>query len=330
MSKRGILDADMHTLGQWLLEGWRWWTGELSALVPASLRRRGGERLEAVAYRVGALEPAASAARRIAVVLPAGCCLIRRIDRPAMRDGDVAGMLRFEADTLFPYSADEMVLAWARAGGATSGRMALDLAALPIETARDVAAAVATYARVAVRVIVARDGPAPLQPIDFAPEMRRRGLLPAIRSARSMLWSLVAFLALLNIGFWTWRDAETVARLEAVVREQQPALAVAQTMTRRADQDRRLVTRTLALRRSRDALGTLAAVGGALPEGAWLQRYSWDGAMLRIAGYRPVGSDVAGALRRTGRFGQLRQEGAQTDGALPVGEPFDLSAKVVR
>ena len=37
MTGRGILDADMATVGGWIARGWAWWLGELHGLIPARL-----------------------------------------------------------------------------------------------------------------------------------------------------------------------------------------------------------------------------------------------------------------------------------------------------
>jgi hypothetical protein len=339
MSGRGILNADMQTLARWLSQGWHWWVDEIRGALPERLRSRPAERLPRLRLAEGGLrvEPGASRrawqrpgpGARVLVTVPATACLTRVIERPRVGDRDLQQMLVLEAETLFPFPADAIVIAARRIGDAPGGRALVAVAALPIEHAREVAAAIAEARVVAVAVEIESSGDQALPPPDFAPAMRRAGLLARRRSATPMLWTLVGFLALLNLATWIWRDMANVDRLEALVSEQQPAVAVAQVITRRAEGDGKLVARSLALRRGHDALRTLADVGQALPDGAWLQRYAWDGATVRLAGYRPAGADIVTALRRSGRFTQIHTESADTQATLPTGDPFDVSARVV-
>ena len=123
------------------------------------------------------------------------------------------------------------------------------------------------------------------------------------------------------------RDVAQLGRFEQLVAAQGPAIGVARTIAARIGQDRALVVRSTALRRRHDALGGLARTSGALPPGAWLQRYGWDGAAVRLAGYHRGRIDVAGALRRSG-FGAVRPVDDALQAAGPAGEPFDISARI--
>lgn len=338
MNARVLLDADMRTIGQWLLQGWRWWIDELRALVPSRLRPTAIDSTPRFAVERGALVALASgkggiamlpkAGRRVTIAIPAGDCLVRTITRPAIGERDLQRMVAFEAASLLPIPPGSALVAARVAGAAeASGKIRIDVAGLPIENAREVARLVVGAGVVPLAVVLAetnRQAP----PLDFAPAMRAAGLLARRRSATPLLWGLVAVLLASNIVLWIWRDAAQVAQFERLVAEQQPAVTIAQAIARRGEQDRRLIARSLALRRVRDPLQAIAAVSGALPTGAWLQRLAWDGGSVRLAGYRPARADVATALRRSGRFADVRTMGESTQATMPTGEPFDLAAKV--
>lgn len=331
MNPRALLDADMHTIGQWLLQGWQWWIDELSGLVPARLRRRRASDAPRFTVRHGALVPVSAGARgaapgmRITLVVPAADCLVRTITRPAIGERDLQRMIAFEADTLLPLPSGSALLAAQSAGPAEApGTIRILVAGLPTETARAMLQVADGAGVVPVAVILEEAQPVPL---DFAPAMRVAGLLVRKRSAAPLLWGLVCMLLLINIAMAIWRDAARVARFEQIVAEQQPAVGIAQAIARRGEQDRHLATRSLALRRTHDPLHVIAAVSDALPEGAWLQRLVWDGETVRLTGYRPARADVATALRRSGRFTDVRAIGEGSEAAVPAGEPFDLSAR---
>ncbi|MEP9360941.1 PilN domain-containing protein [Sphingomonas sp. KR3-1] len=336
MNPRALLDADMRMIGQWLLQGWQWWSDEIRALIPARLQRSSMRELPRFIVCDGALAPARPGQRvavpgpgaRVTLVVPAADCLVRTITRPALGDRDLHRMLAFEADALLPIPVASVVLA-ARIEGAADapGLVRVRIAGLPIAAAHAIAEAAEAADVVPVAVVVEQPQPQPA-PLDFAPAMRAAGLLARQRSATPLLWVLVAVLLLLNLAMAIWRDAAHVAQFERIVAEQQPAVGIAQAISRRGEQDRRLVARSLALRRARDPLDVLAAVSASLPTGTWLQRLAWDGEAVRLTGYRPERADVATALRRSGRFVGVRSMGESAEAAMPTGQPFDLSAKV--
>lgn len=333
MSGRGILDADMATLGGYLAQGARWWVDELSGLVPARLRRGGGDALPRFVLTGDVLERAEGERRPappgtpVAVIVPRDACLVRTTEWPALGERDLHRLIALEADRLLPAPPGEMIVAGRRLPGlAPAGRVAVEVAGLPREQAVRLAEVAIAARVVPARVLLASDDGAPA--IDFAPAMRAAGLIERVRSGASFWWTVVAFLALLNVGIAIWRDAARVERLERLVAEQQPAVNVARAIQQRIERDRRLVLQSAVLRRRQDAVDALATVGGALPPGAWLQRYAWTPPEVRLTGYRPPRTDVASALRRGGRFADVRSMGESGDAATPLGEPFDLAAEV--
>lgn len=336
VSGRGILDADMHSLGRLIAQAWRWWIGELREMMPAGLDGAGRSDLPRFRFQGDRLipegrpgRPSGARGSRAAIVVPGDRYLVRTIERPAMGDRDLANMLALEGETFLPFPAGTTLISGKRLGAAPApGRMSVAMAGLPVDTARAILVAADEAGVVPVRVWTQGDGPG-ADPLDFAPAMRAAGLMAKIRSATPMLWAGVGFLAALNVAVMVWRDAAAVDRLERTVLEQQPSVTVANAIVRRADGDRALVAGSLRRRSTHDALDGLAAVGEALPAGAWLQRYGWDGATVRLTGYKPPQTDVATALRRSGRFGAVRSMTDDGQEALPVGDPFDLTARIV-
>jgi hypothetical protein len=80
-------------------------------------------------------------------------------------------------------------------------------------------------------------------------------------------------------------------------------------------------------RGSGEPLAMLARVAAALPQGAWVQRYTWQSDGLRITGYRPPQADVAGGLRRAGLSVQ-RYSDASTAAQNPLGQPFEVTVRM--
>lgn len=340
MKAKRILDADMATIGRWLSSGLRWWVGELEQLLPARFRNSRSDGLVRYGFVDGALVPLADGkaanrdgprpGERIAILVPRNLCLARVIERPALNDRDLQRMAAFEGDGLLPFPTGSTIIAARRLGSAPDSTKArVEVAGLPIETARKIADVIAETKAVAARVLLDKERKG-TPPIDFASAMREAGLIARPRSATPLIWAMVAGLVTVNVALFIWKDIQSVERLEQVVDEQQPAVTVAQTITRRTGADQTLVARSLARRRDHDALAGLATVSEAIPAGAWLQRYVWDGPSVKLTGYKPPRTDVAGELRRAGPFTQVRALNDEIQAEVPAGEPFDIGARITR
>lgn len=335
MNGRALLDTDMRTLGQWLVQGGRWWIDELQAMVPARWRERAGRALPRFVVENGALVPEAGPAGPVprpglcaVVVVPRALCLVRLVERPLVRPRDLPGMLALEGEALLPLPPQAVVVAGRALKTVAPGRMMVEAAGLPLEDARRVSAAI-TAARLDARAVTLETADA-AAPIDFLPAMRAAGLLEPQRSATPLAWGLVATLVAANIAALVGHDIAETRRLERLIEEQQPAMNTARTIRRRIDADRTLITGTTALRQRHDPLRALTEVSNALPAGVWLQRLSWDGETVRLTGYRPVAVDVSSALRRSGSLTEVRVLNDETQATTPAGVPFDISGWMVR
>lgn len=338
MSGTSVLNADMATLGRWLRTGLAWWIEELSAMIPDRLKRPAAARGPLLAFdgdslaavRNGArvpLEPGAPALANATVLLPAGLCLQRSIETPAMSRTDLRRMLAFDGERYLPLPSGAALIASEIAGPSEAGRMRVDVAALPIGQARSLAATLGALALTPARIRIG-DGEAADPRFDFVPAMIEAGLLQRPRAAALAWWMVVAFLFLLNLALLVWRDDVEVDRLAALVEAQQPGVSAAQRIVQRVQRSDALVRRAADRRQDRDAVAVLAAVSAAMPDGAWVQRYSWEGESLRLTGYKPRDVNVVAALRRDARFTGVRS--AQTDAVAEVdaGQPFDVAARI--
>lgn len=341
MSGRGILDADMQTLQSWALDGWRWWIDELIGVVPRRWRERTTSRLALLAYDPvkGRLTPmpspdgiVASAGAPVAVVLPPALTLIRTIETPVVSQRDVANLVALDADRIMPLARDEVLLG-ARVRdriapiGIGAAHLSVEVAGLPRATAEALAQVLATRDRAPAHVLVSAPEPGQPMPIDMLPALRSAGLAGATSRSSAPLWLAVGFAFVLNIGLLVWRDSATLDTLSNVVDQQQPAVKVAQKIIARMHQEDAIVGAAIDARRRHEPLALLARIDAALPEGTWLQRFSWTGNAVQLAGFHPPKADVPGALRKAGlvvgRYGDT-SNAAPT----PLGEPFEISLKL--
>jgi general secretion pathway protein L len=323
MSGRGILDTDMATLRAWITGGWRWWLDELADCVPRRWRSAARGRLAMAAWDTAEdrFEPER---RAFALVLPAGLALRRRIDTPIMSERDLASMIALDARRLMPLGPDGAVIgAQVIARTPATGRMAVELAALPRPAAQAIAAAIGAAPRAPVRVWASAPDADSAAPVDLLPALGRAGLLSGDSRTAATAWAVVGFLFALNIGVLVWRDAAAVDALGAVVDQQAGAVGVAHRVIGRMHAQDRIVAGALAARRTREPLTIMVHVAATMPKGTWLRKFSWSGDTIRVSGFHPHGADVAGALRRGG-FAVIRY-GDQGEAPTPLGEPFDAT-----
>lgn len=325
MDLRTILDADMGTVAGWLRAGLAWWADELRAMVPARWRRP-----QLLATRIDWRGPDDWSRTGPGAVLPVlidpARCLVRTMDLPALPQADLQRLVVLDADRIFPLPADRIVVA-ARPDPERRGQVAV--AAFPRDAAAAMLADLAAQAIRPTTIGVADPAQPGAMAIDFGPALAQAGLIAPAVATRRIWWVIAGFLFALNLGLLVLRDMQAVARVEALVEAQAPAVRAARIMTDRIGSTQRAAAQLAARRADRDALAMLAAITRALPEKAWVQRLIWDGESIRVSGYRRADADVIGALRRSGRFADVRL--AQSDAAaeLPTGLPFDLTARVI-
>lgn len=334
MTLQEILNADMATLGRWLRSGWDWWLAELRALAPAGLsaqlgardqivaRPQPGGRFEVVARGVP-LPPGRQGGVSATLAVDPGDCLIREMRLPALARADLEKLVALDLDRLMPFPAGEAVVAVEPGPRGGDGRQSVTIAALP----RPRAAALLDAAS-AARIDVRRMGVADARGVrfDFLPALqagRHAGLKPA-----QLWWAIVGLLFALNLAVLIIRDVEATRSLEELVAVSGQTAATARQLRARVMAEDARRQAQVAQRRATDPLPLLADVTRALPDGAWVQRLSWDGAQLRIAGFKRAEVDVVAALRKLPRFGQVRSSGADVAARQEQGEPYDVTAMV--
>lgn len=342
MNLNELLNSDLATIMRDLKRGYAWWIEELTAMVPASLRSWSKSTSTILMFdgEKGVWNPdgmaispdtGRSAASNAIVLIPAQQVLTRTVTVPPMTRTDIGRMLSLNTERYFPLPGGSILLAYAMAPEKREdGMIAVDVAALPMTHAQSLADALRRLNISSRAARVARYGAVPDTRFDFLPAMRASGLIADARSNARAWWVAVGVFAALNAATAAWQDAAEVDYLQALVDSQRPAVAVGQTMAARIRSANAVVYRAAVQRGLRDPLATLAKTTSAIPDGAWVQRYAWDGRTLRLTGYRLRDTDVAGALRRVPGFYKVKS--AQTDSIAETatGQPFDIVAEIGR
>lgn len=338
MSATDILNTDMATLARTLRAGVDWWLEELAGMTPPALRRRlsgrpalAAERRSDGGWRLtrDGREVYPSAAERLrpmraTLLLSPDQALVCETNLPRLPDRDLRRLLALEADRLTPFRAEAVHLDLVvLSPSEVSGLQRALVAAVPRATAAKMIAKARAAGLDACALGVA-GAPAG---IDFLPSIRREEARGG-PGAGSWIWGVVALLAVANLLVAVVRDTIETGRLHGAVELQKPKLQETLDLRRQvqAEAARRAAVR---LQRGKgEPLGILDALTRAVPDGAWVQRMSWDGRIVRLAGYRQDNVDVVAALRRSPLFVKVRNSSFDMPSHGAEGQPFDITAEL--
>lgn len=340
MNAGALLNADMATLARGLRAGFAWWREELGGLLPARLRSafdaRPATRADwlpggGFALRRGDRTISLDAARRrplpVTAVLPASHGLVREVTLPLLGAADTRRLVMLDIDRLLPFppgAAYADVVSLTREPAAS--RQTVAVGAVPRAVAREV---VEAGARRGLRVGALGLETAGGVRFDFVPALAADTVDGAGQAARRFWWTVIAIALLLNLALLVGRDVQQLRRLEELVSAHGEAAASARALRQRVIAEDARRRALIAARDRREPLTTLATLTRLLPDGVWVQRLSIDGGSIRLVGFRDDRADVLAALRRTGRFANLRA-GASDSGGGPGGvRPFDISMDAV-
>jgi general secretion pathway protein L len=327
-----VLNTDLEVVGARLREGLAWWLDELAAMAaPLKSRTRRGGALTAERRADGVyilrrpdhpdrMHSPGAARVSAALALPADIVLRRRLQAPPMPERDVRRMMTLDLDRLTPFAPGAVYLDIIVAPAAEPGGRRHALLAVAPRPQADLAVTEAQAAGIDPVAVIAPnpDG----EPFDFLPAMRAAGAMGGRSGTTTWLWAAVAVLLALNIGLAIWRDARSLAKLDAMLAVQQPVVDRIHQLQKAAHENSAQMRREA--RAAGEPLRVLKALSEGLPQDAWVQRMSWDGASVRIVGLRHEGVDVVAALRREPLFSNVRE----TDPSSTSEGAFDVVADV--
>lgn len=330
MKVKSVLDADMATVTAWLRDGFVWWTDELLALVPTRLRSRSAKGNREMKWdgADGLVESGGRGSEGLlnpVITLPHRLCLARTVPLPAVNARDIGALLAIEAERIMPMSGGALFVAAAPAGPrGENGLMPMRVAGIERVQAKRLCNAV-SMAGVKPAAIILPDAVAD---VDFLSVLRENGLIAARGNAASIWWAMVAFMFAINIALLVWRDVASLEQLRTLVDLQKPAAMAAQRSAARMQSTTRVMTLAASRREQHNAIVALASISEVLPDGAWVQRYVWDGDAVRLSGYKSRSTDPIKALRQSGLFADVRSANSDVLAEIPAGQPFDITARI--
>ncbi len=334
-----FLDMDMGQLGGSLGGLYRWWADELAAMVPSRWRARTIQPIAGLCVVAEAgggfsadgegISPDPEKARPATILLDPSRVLVRTTALPSLGRADLRKLVALDLDRLMPFPRDGACADVApERVQRDDGRLDVRVAALPKEELVSVYRSAVDHG-LAPRAIGVADDARETMEFDFLPALVAQGLARAPKGARGW-WGLVGLLFAANLGLMVWKDVHRNDGLRTLVEAQQPLVAAARKLGQRLTDEDRTRAELMQARRNANALGILAFVTRAVPAGAWVQRYSVNGEVLRISGYKQTSVDVLGALRKTGAFASVRATTSDVAGESATGQPFDVTAEWAR
>lgn len=334
MNFKDLLNTDHEAIIQWLLHAFRWWLDELTGMVPPEWRERFLKRASVLAefgdreivYRRGDTgEPLAEKPRgSVKVVLPEDKVLTREIDLPTLPMSDVKRMLTLDLDRLTPFKSEQVLFDAEIVGrDEEKGRQQILLGVLP----RSWAAAIVERARAnalepaAIGVSVG-GGPARL---DFLPAIQEAAGGLAARRRAVYLWVAAGVLLIFNLFMLSYRDANATDQLREAVESQQSPVTVAMRLRDKVQKEAARRASLLKQKKQNSPLPVLAAVTDALPNGAWVARFEWNGRTVHVRGFQKDTPNLLAKLEASPLLHNARSltsdpHAAQAEGA------FDFAA----
>lgn len=345
---------------------WRWWSGELRALLPARFAALGGMRAPIVLLEDGelalvevrgtspparvnmdALDPAAQRAAlrqllqsagetgaRVRLRLARGEALLRRVWLPGATEENLEQVIGFEMDRLTPFRAEDVyfdhrVVARDAASGQIEVEISVarrDLVDAKVERLRSWGASVQG-------VLVAEDSSAAASPLDLLPrELRGQ------REAGRERW-LVPGLALLVLAllaaallFPVYKKREAVvALLPQVVKAKQEAEA---TDVIRAALERQVADYNFVMTRKQGTWPALAFVeelSRLLPDNTWVQQLDvktvGKNREVQVTGETASSSKLIEIFEQSSVLQNASPKGTVTRGSTPGSERFMIVAE---
>jgi general secretion pathway protein L len=315
MTPQDILNADVSVVWRGLLDGLRWWGGELADMTPQSLRRSVGGRAPWTAEaqslsgpvrltRRGApmemlscADGAGGSGRVVDLRLPAAAVLVRELELPRLSAADRRRLLELNMDRYTPFTAEQVYFDATVVGGSEGeGRQRIRLGVLEKGRAQSALSLAASLGLTVKRLGVADGEDGESLPFDFTPALRQGQGRGARLSLRAWLWAGCGALALASVLMAVLNDMRDVARLQELVDAQRPMVERATRLRNAVEGERRRRLDLLTQRSAQEPLRILDAVSRGLPPPAWVERLEWNGRNLRLAGQKPPALDLAAAL----------------------------------
>jgi general secretion pathway protein L len=345
-----------------LLAGWRWWIGELAALLPARLRaafadpgdaiviESGAEELQVV-RRSGAVETMIARIPRddfavrtlslsvpkpeglarwlgepVILELPASAALTRPLRLPRAARGNLNGIMRHEVVRQSPIGTENIYYDY-RVTGREAEQIDVDLRIVQRADV-DESIALCRNAGIAVAAVAFAGDASAAEGSTFpadgsaARRMRLRAQLVP------MLVALVLFLGFAFIGSLYLRGNAVAADLDARVDAARARAVVVERLQRKLDAANRQAAFLAQQKQNPAAVAVLATVARVLPDDSWLYEFELNGNEIRLHGFSAQAPALISRFDSSPFFTGAQFRSPLMQGPNPQLQRFDLSFKL--
>jgi HAMP domain-containing protein len=336
MDIKAFLTMDMSALTGWVERGWSWWSGELRAMLPAKLRGQAGLRSSLVAefsggeivlrdHRAGEAGLRMETVQQVSqltLALPASAVLLREMTLPALPSADLRRLIALDMDRIAPLRNEDVIFDMERGASVSGGRRQITLGIVRRQTLQEMLERLLALGAGRPRAISLVDRQNGIPRFDFLKAERIAEGGTAAITPGTLWWIAVGVLVVFNIALLIARDISVVSDLRDQVDAQQLSVTLATALQRRIQAEGRSRQELLRRRTDRAPLPLLAAVTHALPDGAYVQRFEWNGVTLHLVGEAQGSTNVAALLSASGVARRVR---ATMPGRPAAGGAFDVT-----
>lgn len=349
-------------LGALAAEAFRWWVGELAALLPAGLREnlaRGRSRVVLVMDAEGdnvieesgrrrrslgrldlgraqttsaprALERLGKAATSETIVrADARHALRTTAQLPLAAEKNLGQVIGFEFERLTPFKRDEVYYAYRIvARDKATQRLAIELTVVPRAALADAKRALERVGLRMTGIEIAATAEAPVAPISLGEDdahARARGVPRSIIG----LGALAALLAVACLAIPLMRDRSTIAALRAQIANVRREADTAASLQGRIDaelrQRRFLIDRKRTHPAVTELLDTLTRL---IPDQTYLTELDVRGGQVRLLGVTTSATALLALIDRSPAFRNAAFESSITQDVKPGRERFDIAAQI--
>jgi general secretion pathway protein L len=338
MNAKALLNMDMETAIQWLLHFWRWWTGELTSMLPPEWRERLSRRIrttaemkgDALVYRnaetgqILGVKPRG----RIEFLMSANQVLMREVELPLLPISDVKRMIALDIDRLTPFQPEQVYFdADIVSRDQENGRQQVAVGIVPRDTAAAILTAVQAKELSPSSLGVKAQEGASAPAFDFLAAMRDAEGGNAAQRRSVYWWVGVAALLVLNFAVLTWRDSSSLDQLRQAVESQAAPVAVAMRTRDRVDHEAARRAQLIDAKEKLSPMPVLDAVTAAMPQDAWVRRFEWNGKTVHVIGARKTSQDILARLEASPYLRNAKSLASDSRVDAQGYQAFDMTAE---
>jgi general secretion pathway protein L len=329
MDVKGLLNTDVSTLFHGGQRLWNWWLGELRAMLPGSVQSGPKARLiaefqgDTILFREYRRNSTVALPRRgviehllpqSAFALPSSSVLVRDVDYPALPLADLRRITALDMDRLTPFCNEDVVFDLEVRPG-QNGQRKVRIGIVRRHIIDDVLARLWLFGAepLSVGLVDRQDG---ALHFDFLKAAQLRGSRPLLGLWPAYWWFAAILLFVVNVALLVAKDTYSLDGLRSAVDEQHSAVVMANSLRRRVEEEtgrRKVVQESLM---GASPLAILDAVTKTLPDGAWVQRFEWNGKQVKIVGHAPPDQNIAGLMKASSFLRRANHAGASEEKVL--------------